>query len=114
MYSVSCYVRYLCTCILCSVYRVPSVIMCSCALVLQSLAVTAVRFDMRYQFSTRELRAQNQCTCTTTYRTNVRLRRYFVETLYIFLAKWLENIWLKIVEKEISQRKVNEHHDVTP
>jgi len=96
------------------VYRVPSVILCTGALVLQSLAVTAVRFELRYQFSTFALRVQNQYTCTTTYRTNVHLRRYSVETLYNFLAKSLENIWLNIVEREMIQRKMNEQHDVTP
>jgi len=107
------YVRYLCTCTLCSVYRAPSVILCSSALILQSLAITAVRFEMRYQFRTRALRAQNQYTCSTTYWTNVSLWRYFVEILYIFSAKRLENIWLKTVERKMSQRKMNEHHDVT-
>ena len=85
--SVPCYVRYLCTYTLCSVYRAPSVIMCSSALILQSLAVTAVRFEMRYQFSTGALRAQNQYTCTTTYRTNVRLIRFSVEMFYIIFSE---------------------------
>jgi len=111
--SVPYYVRYLCTCTLCSVYRVPSVILCSSALILQSLAVTAVRFELRYQFNKRALRAPNQYTCTNTYRTNWRLRRNSVETLFIFSAKRFENIWLKTVESEMSQRKTNEHLDVT-
>ena len=85
--SVACYARYLCTCTLCYVYHAPSVIMCNSALILQSLAVTAVRFEMLYQTSTRALRAQNQYTCTTTYRTNVRFRRYSVENLYIFFSE---------------------------
>jgi len=113
-FSVPCYARYLCTCTLCSVYRVPSVIMCSSALILQSLAIIVVRFLMRYQFSTRALRVQNQYTCTITCRTNVRLWRYSVETLYNFLAKRLENIWLKTVETKMSQRKLNEHLHLTP
>jgi len=46
------------------VYRASSVIMCSSALILQSFAVTAVRFEMGNQFSTRALRAQNQYMCT--------------------------------------------------
>ena len=95
-------------------YRVPSVIMCSSALLLLTFAVTTVRFEIQYQFRTRALRAQNQYTCTTTYRTNVRLRRYAVEALNNFLVKGLENMWLKTVERKMSQRKLNEHLDVTP
>jgi len=49
---------------MCSVCRAPSVIMCSSALILPSLAVTAVQFEMLYHFSTRALRAQYQYTCT--------------------------------------------------
>jgi len=69
--SVPCCVPLLCTCTVCSVYRVPSVIMCSSSLILQSLAVTAVRFEMRYQFSTCALRAYYQYRCTTICRTHV-------------------------------------------
>ena len=83
MYSVSCYVRYLCTCILCSVYRVPSVIMCSRALILQSLLVTVVHFEMRYHFSICALRALYQFTCNTRCRTHVYMCTYCVHVLYM-------------------------------
>jgi len=56
---VPCYVLLLCT--MCSVYRVPSVILCSSALIQPSFfAVTAVRFEMWCHFSTRELRVYYQ------------------------------------------------------
>jgi len=87
--SVPRYVRLLCTCTVCSVYRVPSVIMCSSTLILPFFAVTAVRFEMRYHFSTHALRGQYQYTCTTRFNKHVHVRTYFVVTLYVILAKSL-------------------------
>ena len=52
---------------------------------------------MRYHFSTRVLRA------------HVRMRIYSVEILCIILGKSLENIWLKILEREMTERKKNNH-----
>jgi hypothetical protein len=37
------------------------------------------------------------------------MRRYSVETLYIILGKRLENIWLKIVKREMTERKKKNH-----
>ena len=69
-------------CVLCSVFRVPSVIMCSSALILQSLTVTAVQFEIRYQFNTRALRAQCQYMCSTRCRTHGCMCSYGVHVLY--------------------------------
>ena len=115
-YSVSyvqSYVRLLCTCTVCSVYRVPSVIMCSSTLILPSFAVTAGRFEILYHFSTRLLRDQCQYTRTTRYSTHVHLRKYSVKILYIILRKMLENTRLETVKQKMSERKNNHFHAKT-
>ena len=85
---VPCYVRLLCTSTVCSVYRVPSVIMCSSTLILPSFAVTAVRFEMRYHFSTRVQRAQYQYTCTTRYSKHVHVGNCSGEMKIILPKIW--------------------------
>jgi len=45
---------------------------------------------------------------------NLGLKRCSVEIFKIFLANMIENIWLKIVERKMSQRKMNEQLEVTP
>ena len=80
--TVQCYVPLLCKSTGCSVYRAPSVKMCSSALILQSLAVTAVRFEMRYQFSRRALIAHCQYTCNTMCCSHVFMCTYCVHMLY--------------------------------
>ena len=39
----------------------------------------------------------------------MHMRRYSVEILYIILGKSLENMWLKIVKREMTERKKNNH-----
>ena len=71
--SVPCYIRLLCTSTVCSVYRVPNVVLCCSVLILPTFVVTAVRVGMRHtsvhvhcgsSISTRALRAHNVYTCT--------------------------------------------------
>jgi len=80
--SVQCYVPLLCTFTVCSVYREPSVIICSSALILPTLSVIAVRFEMQYLFCTRALRAQCQYKCNTMCGTQVFIRTYRAHVLY--------------------------------
>ena len=81
---VPCYVRLLCTCTVCSVYRVPSVIMCCSTLILPSIAVTAVCFEMRYYFSTRALRVDCQYSCTTRYSNTAAWERVLWKNCTLF------------------------------
>jgi len=100
---VPCYVPMLCISAVCSVYSAPFVIMCSSALILSSLAVTAVRFELWYHFSTWALRAQYQYTCTNRYSTHVHVRIYSVEK-YMFISGKAGNVCFKAVELELTGR----------
>jgi hypothetical protein len=78
-----------------SVFCVPSVIMCSSALILSSFRCncSAVWDAVSLHYTCTEGAVSNMS--TTRYRTQVLVRTYSVEMLYVILAKRWENVWLK-------------------
>jgi len=109
VYSVQSYVPLLCTSTVFSVYRAPSVIMCSSALILPSFGVSAVRFVMRYHFSTRALTALCQSHASAGTAHTCAWERILWKCYNLLQQKGGKMSGLKLWKEKITGRKKDKY-----